>query len=239
MKESYDSGDEVDNEILEEERIAYTRRKVNNMAEQYRQEAMQIIEVLEKQALAKLLKPYAQKRVETAVKLYGLEDFIIKPERKNKPSDKEKEDSIYWLTISFKDDINFNDLFDFVKHKFVFYEYIENTNWALTFEQRSETKGEYFGIHMHCVFNRKSGHTNYRRSQLIRRIADNFKNYIAGTNFVDLKQYPKRFYEDKIQYMLGNKNDPLKQPKSQNDLNFRQFYKIENIYRESDSSFFN
>lgn len=101
-------------------------------------------------------------------------------------------------------------------------------------EQRStDPDGPYTGIHAHLlVVSECPGKTVKRPAQAHREIYSWFvKMYPTLTKpAIDLKTYPMDFFDDKMDYLNGLKDDTLKDPKIVRDRQFRSKYGFQPVY---------
>jgi len=189
-----------------------------------------IVDLREKyirQQLAKKLKPTFDRSVECIIK-HLLENQLI---TSNDIVQEVSKDNIYFLTLSFYDNIEFELIHNHILNNFMKLKFFENTNWVLSFEQRSEIPDYYEGYHCHIIFDRKKGDDN-KKSKLLKRMASSLKKFLAP-NCIDLRIYPKSYREEKIQYLSGDKWDEEKKLKVKNDVLFRNKYSIKSLYTEN------
>lgn len=112
--------------------------------------------------------------------------------------------------------------------------YIEDYYYSL--EQRAKyPHTNYHGLHLHIGLVVRRGK---RKCELLREFQNGFKE-IADKNCVDLREFNladwKKYYDDKIEYLLGNKWDKGKELLVKNDNEFRKQFNLKTIYRKSDT----
>lgn len=151
--------------------------------------------------------------------------------------------SSYLITISFDD----NKLMDIGKLPDIIIKKLQRTyvnNYVFSIEQRGETKDDYHGIHTHIIIDLKE---NYKKSikHIKREFYNSFKGFVSGEAYVDVRailgggRVSERSgtVEDDARkraeiYISGCKADPDKSLKCNNDILFREHYKLLNIYRK-------
>lgn len=171
------------------------------------------------QLLKKRSKKIAEQRLESYISRNPDKSFLSAPSAKRE---------IYFLTISFYDDLTNIDLYLKCVDKFVSLEYIRDARYVYCYEQRSSEGEDFRGMHMHMVFDKKDG-DNYKKSKLLPRIYNTFKA-VCAKNCIDLKKYPDTFRDDKIEYMKGNKDDENKLNAVKHNKLFREKYNLKLLY---------
>jgi len=103
--------------------------------------------------------------------------------------------------------------------------------YSYTIEQRGESLDELGkGLHVHLLFNRNQK----RPSECVRECYNTFSKY-TGITFTIFNQkcckfYPLEYYQDKIQYMSGEKWEQDKMKKVEMDKEFRRINDIKVLY---------
>ena len=105
--------------------------------------------------------------------------------------------------------------------------------YAITWEQRGEDEESLgTGYHNHILLI----NLEKPKSQIHREIYSTVKNLVGNKFHVDVRMIPSSWIDDKLEYMNGNKWDPLKDKKSQMDRLFRAKYNLQPIIRIVGSS---
>lgn len=133
---------------------------------------------------------------------------------------------VTWITISYKEMpiaeiINANNAL--FKLKFI-------TKYAYVYEQRSKTPDKFHGVHVHALI--WSDNPAWKVKQwLAQKLMSPKYKAIASNKFIDAKQCPEEYIDDKMEYMTGIKQGDDKQEKQKIDIIFRQKYDLKNIYK--------
>lgn len=120
--------------------------------------------------------------------------------------------------------------------------YLQEVDVMWTFEQRGETPEDAGrGLHIHILFKKPSG-KNTQPSMIINETFNTFKNLYGSLSpnsrtailASAYKIYPIEFYNEKLEYMKGNKyiNAEDKQQKLKIDTIFRQINNLQLIYKQ-------
>lgn len=132
----------------------------------------------------------------------------------------------YWITINPKPDIKFEDfkskVENFCNHKCV-------RKCKYTFEQRGRTIDEVGqGFHVHLIADKIP---TIRPAEIKRSLKSTFKHMVGNDErHIRVQLFPNSFLPDKIEYLKGNKHDPMKGDMLAMDKIFREKNALENIY---------
>lgn len=133
----------------------------------------------------------------------------------------------YWITINPKPDADLKVfmklLENFVKRKPVL-------NYMYNIEQRGETEDDQGkGFHSHLLITWAKNQNKYIRQFCI----TTFKRVVGypSEQIINIRRITKDIYEDKVQYLLGNKWDKEKDVKVKQDYIFRKKNNILDIYK--------
>lgn len=153
-----------------------------------------------------------------------LNSFLISEERA--ASETSTDSKVTWITISYKempieDLINANSAL--FKLKFI-------TKYAYVYEQRSKTPDKFHGVHVHALVWSKSPAWKVKQWFAQKLMSPKYKA-IASNKFIDAKQCPQAYIDDKMEYMTGAKEGQDKQDKQNIDVIFRQKYELKKIYK--------
>lgn len=133
--------------------------------------------------------------------------------------------SIYWITINPPPNIDIQGFINRV-HQLRERSYLPNIKYS--FEQRGEQLDEVgTGVHVHILCDKKKG---VAPKNIINNLSSFLKNYISSSSSIDVKSYPKSYYQDKVNYLSGKKQDPDKDKKIEMDKIFRERFKLNSIY---------
>lgn len=141
-------------------------------------------------------------------------DVILSQMKFEQQLDKKK---IFWITISPPPDY---DLTTFInKVKSLNPETYQDLKYNI--EQRGETVEELGkGFHLHMLCKQKK---NQSQKNIINNLSSKFK---LSNSSIDVKLYPVSYYNDKVDYLKGKKNDPDKDKKIRMDILFREKYSL-------------
>lgn len=140
---------------------------------------------------------------------------------------RDKKDYYGFFTFSFREGTKLDEATKFI-NKVVSKSWMDE--WYYTYEQRGETNTEAGkGLHIHLLFKRvlKPSHTNREIYNTFKHLTDIKESILFKTAF---KYYPKKFKEDKIDYMSGKKWDDDKHQKTIIDKYFRDINSLELLY---------
>lgn len=101
------------------------------------------------------------------------------------------------------------------------------SRYYYSIEQRGNTKetaGE--GLHVHLILT----NVNKPMSQIHKETYNTVKNYVGNKLHVDVKTYPTKFLDEKLQYIQGLKWDSDKKEKTEMDKYFRLKNNLEMMY---------
>lgn len=136
----------------------------------------------------------------------------------------------HWITINFDDKKVISilpDLANIFKRKILSKRCFNNLKYYFTLEQRGEKIGDYYGYHIHLL----SQQIKKPKSHIIREFHNSLKQYVGSAQHIDCKLYKgPNFWQDKLDYLHGVKDDSDKQLKTLNDNSFRIKYNFDNIY---------
>ena len=185
-------------------------------------------ELYEAYAIEELMKKKSKQLLEMKLnnnELTNSQPFLQKlhNEIKNR---KEKLKPFYFITISPKEDIDYEDFFDAIE---------STCNWIFmeegmyAYEQRGID--EIKGIHCHIILMKY----NVKPKTLIKRLTDKFKKFCepkngSYENVINVKQKKAEFLQDKIDYITGKKNDEDKPEKIWRDKIMREKYNLKEYY---------
>lgn len=150
---------------------------------------------------------------------------------KQEKEESKKKDYYGFFTFNFKPSITLLDVQNFIG-KLISKTWL--SEWYYTIEQRGETLDELGkGIHIHFLFKRniKPSHTNREIYNTFKKYTDTPQEIIFKTAF---KYYPKKFLNDKLDYMTGKKWDEDKLQKVIMDKEFRKKNNLNIIYKYND-----
>lgn len=142
-----------------------------------------------------------------------------------------KKDYYGFFTFNFKPSITLSQVQNFIS-KLLSKKWLDE--WYYTIEQRGENLDELGkGIHIHFLFkrNKKPSHTNREIYNTFKKYTDTPEQIIYNTAF---KYYPKKFLNDKLDYMTGKKWDEDKLQKVIMDKEFREKNNLNIIYKYND-----
>lgn len=132
----------------------------------------------------------------------------------------------FFVTISFRDDLTkiteyLTTTLRFLKRKFVLKSH-------MVFEQRGKTDIDIHGVHTHFLLE-----ANIKPCILNKYLKDAYKNCcdVNNSRFIDVKRINvDSFWNDKLEYMKGNKKDETKLDAVKMNALFRQKYNIKSEY---------
>ncbi len=157
-----------------------------------------------------------------------LKDKLLKPlfSEERALSEAKKDSKVTWITISYKempiaDLINANSAL--FKLKFI-------TKYAYVYEQRSKTADSFHGVHVHALVWSNSPAWKVKQWFAQKLMSPKYKA-IASNKFIDAKQCPAAYIQDKMDYMTGIKEGDDKQDKQKIDEVFRKKYDLQKIYK--------
>lgn len=104
------------------------------------------------------------------------------------------------------------------------------TDYCYCYEQRSADKDNVNGLHVHILLKRgiKPSHTE-------REVRSCFKTLVGiPSKHIDIQYKRKDWFQDKIDYMKGNKTGEGKIEKTIVDTHMRQLLEIEDLYSSQD-----
>lgn len=175
------------------------------------------------------------------LKLYALKAKLgILPEQyqplQNRIDDLEKQvkaqnrKDLIFLTINPKPDV---DLFEFLIEVHAIASRKMFLNGTYTLEQRGttpETLGT--GIHAHFAMMRDP---SYKPSKIAKILSTSLlkKEMIGNARHVDVRQYPNKYYAEKVDYMKGNKWDEGKHDAVKMNKDWRVQNDLKNVYVKS------
>lgn len=130
--------------------------------------------------------------------------------------------SALWVTVNFNDEIELDDVLlladKIAKKKWVRkYQYI--------IEQRAPYPQEFRGYHIHMLLD-----TSKYKSQAQNEIFTTVRKYVGNKRHVHIvKVADRKIYNDKVEYLKGNKWDTEKDLKVKNDRRLRDLNSIPHI----------
>lgn len=134
-------------------------------------------------------------------------------------------ENFLFITINPAPDVEFLKFAEKV-HKLCRSPYIANARY--TFEQRGRTEEEVGkGFHAHIICDCVK---NYNPSKIHGNIFSMFKKMCGNKNHIDIKKYPRKYYEDKILYLKGQKWDSDKLEAVNLNHFWREKNSLEDIY---------
>ena len=171
------------------------------------------------------IKKYKQKRLKEIVKLEmelseakdPLQDYLN--DLKKRKHEK-RHDTYMWITICPKKD----DLKTLKKYMEEMAKWSKWENFIYCYEQRG-VNGEFKGFHSHFLAKRKM---EYTPAKCKYSVVNKFKK-ICNVKCIDVQKIGKDFAKDKIDYMLGKKNDE-KSEKQDNDILWRRKNNLKKYY---------
>lgn len=136
----------------------------------------------------------------------------------------------HWITINFDDkkcENVISDLPTIFKRRIISKRCFSGLDYYFTVEQRSEIINEYKGYHIHLLVSKLPK----AKGHIIREFYTALKDYVGTPQHIDYKLYKgKQFWNDKLDYLKGDKDDAAKDLKTLNDGHFRRRYNIDPIY---------
>lgn len=150
--------------------------------------------------------------------------------------EKKKPNQAFFITLNFLDEASGPDLRNGVLIPFVLkkIEKVYVKDWFFVVEQRCIEKDEKFGgyhIHLLIETNRYK-----KKSDVIREFYGSFKKYMFDPQKVDVRDATHSFNQ-RVDYMLGDKKDAVKLLKCKHDLTFRQEFELEDFYTSDEKHF--
>jgi hypothetical protein len=132
-----------------------------------------------------------------------------------------------FITLSPMDTVSIKTLYDktmkMVKNKTIL-------EYLFVFEQRSKDINKIHGLHMHILIKHKFP----KYSRLFKQLASTYKDTVGNIhnyNFLDIKHNDtNRDVLNRVEYMIGDKKDLLKQEKQKIDKEWRQRWNIAEYY---------
>lgn len=124
----------------------------------------------------------------------------------------------YFVTVCPPDDVPLEKLKERIA-KCLTKQWVEHCYYV--YEQRGTEPGQYKGIHSHLLIKRG----NKKPSHGVRELQNTFKPWI-----IDIKGIPYAWYQDKLDYINGPKTGDGKAEKQKNDVCFRKYYKLQDLY---------
>lgn len=139
-----------------------------------------------------------------------------------------KDNKTVWITVNPKPETTLTDLKNLIT-KFVGKKWI-TSKYAYTFEQRGETpetRGQ--GIHCHVLVEDRGKKIP---SEISRETKRHFSKIVdvSNSHCLNIKFIPHKYFNDKMEYLKGNKWDNDKLPKLQQDKEFRRLNELKEIY---------
>lgn len=153
-------------------------------------------------------------------------------------------DKLYWLTINPDTETRWagdhEELIGILMKKINQMKKWKNTSkMAWAFEQRGETpEEEYRGLHVHILYETNQTQDSYDLKRAIRNKfkslwGDDAERAKTNYNWIKIIAIPDSWWEDKIRYLLGNKEVDPDEHKTKCcgvDIKMRESYNLENIY---------
>lgn len=140
---------------------------------------------------------------------------------RNEKADNAKSTWIF-VTINPSDDSKF-DVFKKALEKCMKKQWI--TDYIYAFEQRSEEKNVYAGIHAHAYIKRNG----YPVCNIKRELKSTFKHVIGNDKAIDIKFDGDKSWNNRVSYILGHK-DPSKRGRCLNDTMWREKLGLDQFY---------
>lgn len=152
---------------------------------------------------------------------------------------KDKTDYMF-ITINPKDDIPFDKLKQTTEKIIEKTSWINQSEYAYSFEQRSNNPAEYSGYHVHMLVKTDDKPLNEIRRELKNKVKnivdmDVVKSFDKGKNTKGpLSILPTAIPDNRIKYLLDWKKDKDKHAKQIVDEDFRQRYNLDRIYYQGE-----
>ena len=158
----------------------------------------------------------------------------IQQELKRKTDRETVKKRIFWITINPPQQADVDPALFLERIQAVLprRKWIKSCHYSI--EQRNGVENSpHYGIHAHLlVVSECPGNTVKRPAQAHRELYSYFVKYYPDMKkpAIDLKTFPMDYYQDKMDYLNGLKDDTLKDPKIVQDRVFRSKYGFEPFY---------
>lgn len=180
--------------------------------------------------LRKILAKHAKDSIKKDFEKYNNIAKLFNVGQSQNVEGKKGKNYMFFVTISFRDDLSLlpkalEVTLKFCKRKFV-------KKYYMVFEQRGDTEQTIKGVHTHFLME-----ADIKPCILNKYLKEAYKDLCDVNNkrFIDIKTIIPEFWNDKVEYMKGNKTDESKKNAVAVNEIFRKKYNINTYYTDAGS----